>query len=90
MIAVVTQIDNGLKKCEHSNMNYTMKKSILEMPRCGDQECINGFITAKVNSEIVWKICKYCEKMEKDLIDSPDYNVYIENGRVVGYELLDN
>lgn len=69
--------------------NMNMLKQIQKMPKCEDRECINGFITEKRNNEIVQKICKRCEKMEKDLIASPDYEVYIENGRVMGFNLID-
>lgn len=67
-----------------------MKKTILEMPKCLDKNCINGIVTEKRNSEVVQKICARCEKIERDLEESDDYIVYYENGRAKGYELIIN
>lgn len=59
------------------------------MPKCLDRECVNGVVTQKINGSIVQKLCKKCEKIEKDLEESDDYVVYYQNGRVVGYELIE-
>lgn len=65
-----------------------MKKKILEMPKCFDRDCINGIVIKRKDKELVQKLCEKCQKMEKDLLESPDYDVYIVNGQVVGYELI--
>lgn len=67
-----------------------MLKKIQPMPKCLDRECVNGIVIRKINDAIVQKICANCQKIEKDMEASDDYLVYYENGRVVGYELLDN
>lgn len=59
------------------------------MPNCLDRECVNGIVMRKINDAIVQKICLNCQKIEKDLEESDDYIVYHENGRVVGYEIVD-
>lgn len=67
-----------------------MRKEINPMPKCFDPACVDGIITERVSGELVRRVCKKCEKMEKDLLESPDYDVYIVNGKVVGYELIIN
>lgn len=59
------------------------------MPKCFQKNCNGGIVTVWENGVEVKKMCKKCEKMEKDLLESEDYDVYIVNGRVAGYELID-
>lgn len=66
-----------------------MKKTILPMPKCLDKECINGVVTQRSGQQVIQKICAKCERMERDLLESEDYDVFIINGRAVGYELVD-
>lgn len=62
--------------------------TIQPMPKCLDNACINGVITYAQNGEVIQKLCKKCEQIEKDLIASEDYEVTIVNGRAVGYEII--
>lgn len=75
----------GRSEINHMSMST---KHIQSMPKCLDKECVNGFVFYDSKYETIQKICKKCEKIEKDLMESEDYEVTIINGRAVGYEII--
>lgn len=59
------------------------------MPKCFNPSCKDGIITVWEKDLELKKVCKKCEKFEKDLMESEDYEITIVNGKPVGYELID-
>lgn len=66
-----------------------MRKEILPMPKCFDKDCKEGVTQKLENGVMVFQVCPKCSQMEKDLLESPDYDVTVVNGKVEGYELIE-
>lgn len=77
------QMQNGLN--ENNKMAMSLKH-IKPMPRCNNLLCLEGIIESRENGELIRKLCKECEQIEREMDADTDVVVYYQNARAVGYE----